>query len=112
MVDDWWLVVGGGWQWLAVGGWSPLAVGGGWCLAVGGVWWWAVGGPLGRSLRAVLSKKKKSRPLRTALVHKHPLRLVILHYIKDCSVRVRDRGCYCTVWALCGHCVQCPCYET
>ena len=69
-------MVGGGWQWLAVGGWSPLAVGGGWWWLVVGVWWrlavdgsWrlAVGGPLGRSLRAVLSKKKKSGPLRTAL---------------------------------------------
>ena len=70
----WWLVIGGWWR-LAVGGWSPLAVGGGWWLAVGGGWWlavggwrlvvdgsWrlAVGGPLGRSLRAVLSKKKKN----------------------------------------------------
>ena len=70
-------MVGGGWQWLAVGGWSPLAVGGGWWrlvvggwwrLAVGGSWRLAVGGPLGRSLRAVLSKKKKTGPLRTALV--------------------------------------------
>ena len=76
-------MVGGGWQWLAVGGWSPLAVGGGWWRLVVGGWWrlavdgswqlavggWqlAVGGPLGRSLRAVLSKKKKSGPLRTAL---------------------------------------------
>ena len=74
-VGGWRLVVGGSWQWLAVGGWSPLAVGGGWWLAVGG-WrlvvggWWrlavdgswrlAVGGPLGLSLRAVLSKKKKN----------------------------------------------------
>ena len=43
VVVDWWLVVGGGWQWLVVGG-------------------WAVGGPLGRSLRAVLSKKKNLAP--------------------------------------------------
>ena len=48
-VGGWRLVVGGGWQWLAV---SPLAGGGSWWLVVG------VGGPLGRSLRAVLSKKK------------------------------------------------------
>ena len=48
----WWLVIGGWWR-LAVGGWSPLAVGGGW-------WRLAVGGPLGWSLRAVLSKKKKN----------------------------------------------------
>ena len=69
-VGGWRLVVGGSWQWLAVGGWSPLAVGGGWWLAVGGGWWrlavdgsWrlAVGGPLGLSLRAVLSKKKKKK---------------------------------------------------
>ena len=40
-------------------GWRRLAVGGWWQLAVGGGWWAAVGGPLGRSLRAVLSKKKK-----------------------------------------------------
>ena len=75
-VGGWRLVVGGSWQWLAVGGWSPLAVGGGWWRLVVGGWWqlavdgsWrlAVGGPLGRSLRAVLSKKKKSRPLRTPL---------------------------------------------
>ena len=48
----WWrlVVVGGGW-WLAVGGWRRLAVVGSWRLAVGG--------PLGRSLRALLSKKKK-----------------------------------------------------
>ena len=78
-------MVGGSWR-LAVGGWRLAAVGGGWQLATGGWWrlvgvgggWWrlavdgswrlAVGGPLGRSLRAVLSKKKKSRPLRTPLV--------------------------------------------
>ena len=63
------LVVDGGWQWLAVGGWSPLAVGGGWRLvAVGGGWWrLAVDGPLGRSLRAVLNKKKNSSSLRIPL---------------------------------------------
>ena len=33
-------------------------VGGWWRLAVGGSWRLAVGGPLGRSLRAVLNKKK------------------------------------------------------
>ena len=59
-VGGWGLVVDGGWQWLAVGGWSPLAVGGGWRLAVGGGWWLAVDGPLGRSLTAVLNKKKFS----------------------------------------------------
>ena len=66
---DWWLVaVGSGWQlavgrrWrlAAVGGGWWLAVGGSWRLAVGGSWRLAVGGPLGRSLRAVLSKKKKN----------------------------------------------------
>ena len=51
MRGSWWWVVGGGWQWLAVGGWSLVAVGGSWRLAVGG--------PLGRSLRAVLNKKKE-----------------------------------------------------
>ena len=66
-VGGWRLVVGGSWQWLAVGGWSPLAVGAGWWLAVGGGWRLAVGGPLGLSLRALLSKNKKSRPLRTPL---------------------------------------------
>ena len=51
-------MVGDGWQWLAVGGWR-LAAGGGWRLVVGG--------PRGRSLRAVLRKKKlgslKDRPV-------------------------------------------------
>ena len=70
VVGDWWLVaVGSGWQ-LAVGRrWRLAAVGGGWWrLAVDGSWRLAVGGPLGPSLWAVLSKKKKkSGPLRTAL---------------------------------------------
>ena len=74
MVGDWWLVIGGwwlvavgsGWQ-LAVGRRWRLAAVGGWQLVAVGGWRLAVGGPLGRSLRAVLSKKKKSRPLRTAL---------------------------------------------
>ena len=43
-------VVGGGWWLAAVGGWRELAVGG----------WWS----LGRSLRAVLSKKKKNWSLK------------------------------------------------
>ena len=92
-VGSWLLAVGGGWRRLVAGGWWLEAVGSGWQLAVGRRWrlaavggwrlvvggWWrlavdgswrlAVGGPLGRSLRAVLSKKKKkSRPLRTPLV--------------------------------------------
>ena len=83
-VGNWWLVaVGGGWRRLVVGDWWLVAVGSSWQLAVGrrwrtaavggwrlvalGGWQLAVGGPLGRSLRAVLSQKKKSRPLRTAL---------------------------------------------
>ena len=80
----WRLAVGGDW-WLAVGNWRLVAVGGGWRLVIGGWWrlvvvggwrlvaaggWWelglVVGGPLGRSLRAVLNKKK-SGSLRTAL---------------------------------------------
>ena len=82
--SGWWLAVGGwrrlavvgSWRWVAAGGWRRLVVGGWWRLVVGG-WWrlacdgsWrlAVGGPLGLSLRAVLSKKKKSRPLRTPLL--------------------------------------------
>ena len=68
-VGGWGLVVDGGWSLLAVGGWSLLAVGG-WRLAVGaglrlatgGGRWLAVDGPLGRSLRAVLNKKKTSVP--------------------------------------------------
>ena len=57
VVGDWWLMaVGSGW-WLAVGRSWRLVVGS-WRLAVGGGWWLAVGGPLGRSLRAVLTKKK------------------------------------------------------
>ena len=64
--SGWWLVIGGWWRlavvggwWLvAAGGWRRLVVGGCWRLAVGGGWWLAVGGPLGRSLRAVLNKKK------------------------------------------------------
>ena len=77
-VRNWRLVaVGGGWRRLVAGGWWLEAVGSGWQLAVGRRWrlaavgGWrlvAVGSPLGRSLRAVLSKKKKSRPLRTSLV--------------------------------------------
>ena len=61
-VGGWWrLVVDDGWQWFAFGGWLPLAVGGSWRLAVGGGWRLvAVGGPLGRSLRAILNKKKSS----------------------------------------------------
>ena len=68
----WWrlVAVGGGWRRLVVDDWClmavgsgwRLAVGGGWRLAVGGGWWFAVGGPLGRSLRAVLNKKKNPIP--------------------------------------------------
>ena len=62
----WWLVIGGWWRLAVVGSWRLVAAGGWWLAAVGGSWRLAVGGPLGRSLRAVLSKKKKSGPLRTA----------------------------------------------
>ena len=66
----WWLAAAGGWGWwlMAVGGWQLVAAGG-WQLVavvVGGGWWLAVDGPLGRSLRAVLNKKKSS-PLKTPL---------------------------------------------
>ena len=65
--SGWQLAVGRHWRLAAVGGWR-LVVGGWWRLAVDGSWRLAVGGLLGRSLRAVLSKKKKkSRPLRTPL---------------------------------------------
>ena len=56
-VGGWGLVVDGGWRWLAVGR--------RWRLAIGG-WRLAVDDPLGRSLRAVLHKKKSS-PLTTPL---------------------------------------------
>ena len=68
VVGSWRLVAAGGWQRLVAGGWQRLVVGGWWRLAVDGSWRLAVGGPLGRSLRAVLSKKKKSGPLRTPLL--------------------------------------------
>ena len=72
----WWLVIGGWWRSVVVGGWWLVAAGswrrvvavGGWRLVADGGWSWrlAVGGPLGRSLRAVLNKKKfwflKDRP--------------------------------------------------
>ena len=69
MVGSWRLVAAGGWRRLVAGGWWRLVVGGWWRLVVGGWWRLAVGGPLGLSLRAVLSKKKKkkSRSLRTPL---------------------------------------------
>ena len=70
-VGGWWLVAVGGWR-LVASGWWRLVVGGWWRLVVDGSWRLAVGGPLGRSLRAVLSKKKKkSGPLRTALLPPH-----------------------------------------
>ena len=58
----WWLGISGWWRLAVVGGWSPLAVGGWRRLAVGGGWRLAVGGPLGRSLKAVLHKKKNVVP--------------------------------------------------
>ena len=63
MVDGSWRLAVGGWQ-LATGGWWRLVVGGWWRLAVDGSWWLVVGGPSGRSLRAVLSKKKKISSLK------------------------------------------------
>ena len=70
-IGGWWRLgaVGGGWRRLVVGDWWLMVVGSGWRLAVGRRWrlvavggWWglwlAVDGPLGRSLRAVLNKKK------------------------------------------------------
>ena len=69
VVGSWRLVAAGGGRRLVAGGWWRLVVGGWWRLAVDGSWRLAVGGPLGLSLRAVLSKKKKkSRSLRTPLV--------------------------------------------
>ena len=76
-VGGWRLAVGGGWWRLVAGGggWWWVAAVGGWGLVVDGGWQWfavggwrrlAVGGPLGRSLRAVLNKKKSSS-LRTPL---------------------------------------------
>ena len=59
------MAVSSGWR-LAVGRRRRLAAVGGWRLVAVGGWWLAVGGPLGRSLRAVLNKKKipvpKDRP--------------------------------------------------
>ena len=53
-----WLVAIGGWRLVEIAGWR-LVVGGVWRqLAVGDGWLAAVGGPLGRSIRAVLNKKK------------------------------------------------------
>ena len=62
VVGSWRLVAAGGWRRLVAGGWWRLVVGGWWRLAVDGSWRLAVGGPLGRSLRAVLSKKKNLVP--------------------------------------------------
>ena len=67
MVGSWRLVAAGGWRRLVAGGWWRLVVGGWWRLAVDGSWWLAVGGPLGRSLRAVLSKKGKNSSLKDPL---------------------------------------------
>ena len=67
VVGSWRLVAAGGWRRLVAGGWWWLVVGGWWRLAVDGSWRLAVGGPLGRSLRAVLSKKKKISSLKEPL---------------------------------------------
>ena len=66
VVGSWRLVAAGGWRRLVAGGWWRLVVGGWWRLAVDGSWRLAVGGPLGWSLRAVLSKKKKISSLKDA----------------------------------------------
>ena len=72
-VGNWRLVAAGGWRRLVAGGWWRLVVGGWWRLAVDGSWRLAVGGPLGLSLRAVLSKKKKKISfLKDAPEDKHP----------------------------------------
>ena len=81
----WWLVIGGWWRLAVVGSWRLVAAGGwrrlvvdrswrlavdrSWRLAVDRSWWLAVGGPLGRSLRAVLSKKKKVWSLKDSPAH-------------------------------------------
>ena len=54
--------MGGWWRLTAADGWRLVAVGGWRLVAVGGSWQLAVGGPLGRSLRAVLNKKKNLVP--------------------------------------------------
>ena len=56
----------GSWRLVAAGGWRRLVAGGWWRLAVDGSWLLVVGGPLGLSLRAVLSKKKKISSLKDA----------------------------------------------
>ena len=63
----------GGWRLVAAGGWRLVAVGG---------WWLAVDGPLGRSLKAVLNKKKSS-PLRTPLLCRGPLTRAALCHQSD-----------------------------
>ena len=68
VVGSWRLVAAGGWRRLVAGGRWRLVVGGWWQLAVDGSWRLAVGGPLGLSLRAVLSKKKKISFLKDAPV--------------------------------------------
>ena len=92
--SGWQLAVGRRWQLAAVGGWR-LVAGGWWRLAVDGSWRLAVGGPLGLSLRAVLSKKKKkSRPLRTPLVE------MVLCYLGS---NRRCKICHCRQGGVCNH---------
>ena len=60
VVGDWWLEVVRGWRLVAAGGWRLVAVGG-----------WRLVAPRGRSLKAVLRKKKigflKDRPAEVSL---------------------------------------------
>ena len=76
-VGNWRLVAAGGWRRLVAGGWWRLVVGGWWRLAVDGSWRLAVGGPLGLSLRAVLSKKKKKK----------------ISFLKDAPAPAQTQGC-------------------
>ena len=99
--SGWQLAVGRRWRLAAVGGWRLVAVGGWRLVAVDGSWRLAVGGPLGLSLRAVLSKKKKSRPLRTPLV----LRRAVSHYCV-CSAKDLPRGRFLRAAGL-GYCAVC-----
>ena len=93
--------MGGWWRLAAVDGWRLVVVGGWWRLAVVGSWRFAVGGPLGRSLRAVLNKKKiwslKDRPVwRWWQLHLNPyctLDLNSWNWVNMHNVMHRDASC-------------------